>query len=74
MSKATTTVVYRFMDGKAVCTPVTVGPSDATHTIIKSGLNAGDRVIVGPYKELEGLTDGQAVKPEAGAATTRSSI
>jgi HlyD family secretion protein len=69
--KSITTVVYRMVSGKAVATPVTVGPSDETHTLIKSGLKDGDAVIVGPYKLLESLTDGQAVKPEA--ATTKAS-
>ena len=62
--KSITTVVYRLQNGKAVCTPVVVGPSDETHTLIKSGLSAGEAVIVGPYKELEGLADGQVVKAE----------
>ena len=31
-----------------VVTPVAVGPSDATHTLIQSGLKPGDRVIIGP--------------------------
>jgi len=68
-NKTITTVVYRVLNGKAVATPVTVGPSDETHTLIKSGLSAGDAVIVGPYKDLESLTDGQAVKSES--ATTK---
>ena len=63
-SKAITTVVYRLINGAAVCTPVSVGPSDETHTLIKSGLGPSDQVIIGPYKELESLTDGQAVKAE----------
>ncbi|HUU23055.1 MAG TPA: efflux RND transporter periplasmic adaptor subunit, partial [Phycisphaerae bacterium] len=37
--KSIATVVYRVVDGKAVVTPVTVGASDATHTIVKSGLD-----------------------------------
>ena len=67
--KTDATVVYRMIDGKAVVTPVTVGPSDDTHTIITSGLKAGDPVIVGPFKSLEALQDGQAVK--IGSATTQ---
>ena len=64
-NKTFATVVYRLIDGKAVATPVSVGPSDDTHTIIKSGLKEGDPVIVGPFKVLESLQDGQAVKSEA---------
>lgn len=59
-----TTVVYRFVDGKAIVTPVRVGPSDLTHTLIKSGLAEGDKVITGPYKVLESLAHEQAVKDE----------
>ena len=65
------TVVYRCIDGKAVVTPVTVGASDATHTVIRSGLSETDRVIVGPYKGLEKLKHDQEVKDEREAAATR---
>ena len=72
-SKAIATVVYRLIDGKAVATPVKVGPSDETHTLILSGLNAGDPVISGPFKVLETLAQDQAVKgsvtPTAKAST-----
>ena len=66
-SKAVASVVYRLVDGKAAATPVIVGASDETHTLIKQGLKEGDSVIVGPYKVLETLADGQVVKAEAGA-------
>ena len=33
--------------GKAIATPVVVGPSDETRTLIKSGLNEGDEIIIG---------------------------
>jgi HlyD family secretion protein len=61
-NKTTATVVYRCVDGKAVITPVKIGPSDVTNTIITSGLSATDQVITGPYKVLETLKDGQKVK------------
>ncbi|MDB5172250.1 MAG: hypothetical protein JWN51_1023 [Phycisphaerales bacterium] len=70
-TKSIATVVFRHVNGKAVLTPVTVGPSDETHTLIKSGLKEGDPVIAGPYKVLESLTDGQDVKAEAPKSTTR---
>lgn len=54
-------VVYRFIDGKAVATPVTIGSADATCTEIVSGLTDDDRVIVGPYKVLEGVHHEQKV-------------
>ena len=62
--KTFATVVYRAVDGKAVATPVKVGASDATHTVIRAGLSENDRVIVGPYKELEKLKHDQRVEDE----------
>ena len=70
LSKATIPVVYRYVNGEAVATPVTPGASDLTHTVIKSGLNAGDVIIVGPYKVLESLKHGQKVKAEKDPTTT----
>ncbi|MDB5356519.1 MAG: hypothetical protein JWN24_2972 [Phycisphaerales bacterium] len=70
-TKSIATVVFRHVNGKAVLTPVSVGPSDETHTLIKSGLKEGDQVIAGPYKVLEALTDGQDVKAEPPKSTTR---
>jgi len=63
-NKTDATVVFRIIDGKAVVTPVTIGPSDLTHIIIRSGLKAGDKVVVGPYKALDGLQHDQAIKDE----------
>ncbi|MHC4289370.1 MAG: efflux RND transporter periplasmic adaptor subunit [Planctomycetota bacterium] len=57
-------VVYRLIDGKTVVTPVTIGPSDLTHTLIREGLNVGDVIVVGPYKILEGLYHNQSAKEE----------
>jgi HlyD family secretion protein len=69
--KTIATVVYRIIDGKAVVTPVSVGPSDDTHTLIAAGLKEGDSVVVGPFKVLESLADGQLVKSDGPAATTQ---
>lgn len=63
-TKTIATVVYRFVDGKAVVTPVVIGPSDMTHTVIMSGVAAGDRVIVGPYKVLENIKHEQNIQDE----------
>jgi len=62
--KTFATVVYRCVDGKAVATPVTVGASDNTHTIIRAGLTTDDRIITGPYKVLEQLKHDQKLKVE----------
>jgi HlyD family secretion protein len=71
-NKSFATVVYRFVDGKAIATPVTVGASDETHTLIKAGINEGDPIITGPYKELDKLAhDQKVIKQDAPAATTQ---
>jgi HlyD family secretion protein len=70
-NRALAPVVFRFIDGKAMMTPVDVGPSDITHTVIKSGLKDGELVIVGPYKVFDKLTHEMKVKDEK--ATTQPS-
>jgi HlyD family secretion protein len=62
--KTYATVVYRYIDGKAVVTPVKIGRSDLTHTIIESGLSEEDRIVVGPYKVLEPLKHDQLIQDE----------
>jgi HlyD family secretion protein len=57
-------VVYRFIDGKAVVTPVRIGEADLTHTVILSGLNEGEKIVVGPYKILDGLSHNQLLCDE----------
>jgi HlyD family secretion protein len=64
MEKTDALVVYRLIEGKSVITPVTIGASDMTHIVVESGLSAGDRVIIGPYKELEKLGHDKAVRDE----------
>lgn len=68
-AKKTTNVVYRLVDGKALCTPVIPGPSDLTHRIIKEGLNLGDDVVVGPYKVLETIEHDDLITLETPPAT-----
>jgi HlyD family secretion protein len=63
-SKSHATVVYLYNDGKAVVTPVKIGPSDLTHTIITSGISEGDKIVVGPYKVLDGLKHDQKLLDE----------
>jgi HlyD family secretion protein len=70
-TKTIASVVYRFVDGKAVVTPVTVGPSDVTHTVIKSGLTESDQVIAGPYKVLEQIQHDWRLKDETTASATQ---
>lgn len=51
--------------GKARQKPVTLGLSDETHIEIVSGLDAGAKVITGPYRTLRDLKDGDPVKVSA---------
>ena len=62
--KRITTVVYRIVDGKAVCTPVTRGASDLTHSLVLKGLDEGDQIIIGPYKVLESIEHDELVRLE----------
>lgn len=62
--KTFATVVYRLIDGKAVTTPVKVGPSDLTHTVILEGLEPGEMVVVGPYRELDQLRHDKPIRDE----------
>jgi len=57
-------LVFRYIDGKAVVTPVKIGQGDLTHTIILSGLKKGDKVVVGPYKILDSLKHDQKLRDE----------
>lgn len=63
--KTIATVVYRVVNGKTVVTPVRVGPSDVTHTVVKSGLAEDDAVVTGPFKVLEAMQHDQKVTDEA---------
>ena len=63
-SKTFVAVVYRYNDGKAVVTPVKIGQSDLTHTVITAGIKEGDKIVIGPYKVLETLKHGQRIQDE----------
>ena len=63
-TKTFATVIYRYVDGKAVVTPVTIDQSNLTHTIIKSGITEEDKIIVGPYKVLESIKHDQKIQDE----------
>lgn len=57
-------VVFRLIDGKAQPVPVSIGSSDVTHTVIVAGLDAGEKIITGPYKVLTSLKADQRVVEE----------
>ena len=44
--------------------PVKIGPGNPTHTVIEAGISRDDRIVVGPYKELEKLKHEQLMKDE----------
>ena len=71
-AKTYAAVVYRYVDGKAVVTPVTIGQSDLTHTTIKSGITEEDKIVVGPYKVLESLKHNQKIQDEREAKAKKN--
>ncbi len=71
--KRITNVVYRIVDGKAVCTPVKRGPSDLTHSVVLKGIDEGDEIIIGPYKVLESIEHDELVKREDETTTADES-
>lgn len=54
--------VYLFADGKARRREVKAGIQDELWVEVETGLEAGDEIITGPYKELRKLRDGDAVR------------
>jgi HlyD family secretion protein len=72
-NKTYATVVYRYVDGKAVITPVKIGQSNLTHTIIESGITEEDKIVVGPYKVLESIRNDQMVQDEREAKEKQQS-
>ena len=42
-------------------TPVKLGPSEGDVVAVLSGVNAGDRVVIGPFRALKDLKDGDKV-------------
>lgn len=57
-------VIFVVRDGKAALTPVETGISDALYVEVRKGLEAGTPVVVGPYRILKSLKDGEAVDTE----------
>jgi len=70
-AKTYAAVVYRYIDGKAVVTPVKTGQSNLTHTIIESGITEEDKIVVGPYKVLESIKHDQIIQDEREAQAKR---
>jgi len=64
LNKTFTRIVYRVVDGKTVATPVEVGPSDLTQTVITEGLSEDDILVTGPFRLLVDLKHDKAVKDQ----------
>jgi HlyD family secretion protein len=60
-------VVYRLVDGTASVQPVSTGVSDVLYVEITDGLDEDDTVVIGPYRTLKDLEDGDAVAAETTA-------
>jgi HlyD family secretion protein len=57
-------VVYLMEDGKASLRKVTTGVSDVLYVEISDGLAVGDEVVIGPYRTLKSMKQGDAIKVE----------
>ncbi len=58
-------VVYLLRNENAVAVPVEIGISDEEHVEILSGLRKNDRIITGPFHELDRLLDDTRVEPRS---------
>lgn len=56
--------VFKFDNGVAREVKVTVGLSDDEYQEIKSGISAGDRIVIGPDRILRNLEDGDPVQED----------
>jgi HlyD family secretion protein len=56
--------VFVVRDGRALFTPVDIGIAGERHFEVLSGLEAGDRVVTGPFSEVRRLADGEAIQVE----------
>jgi HlyD family secretion protein len=62
--------VFVVRDGKAEFVAVKTGIPGDRYFEVLSGVNVGDKVIVGPFASVRELRDGASVKDE-GTATSR---
>lgn len=53
---------------KTIATPVSVGSSDLTRTVVIAGLKEGETIIVGPFKSLQNLKHDQEIVEEGKGA------
>ncbi|MFG0246755.1 MAG: efflux RND transporter periplasmic adaptor subunit [Phycisphaerales bacterium JB052] len=64
LNKTFTRVVYRVVNDKTVATPVAVGPSDLTQTVITKGLSKDDIIVTGPFRVLVDLKHDAKVRDQ----------
>ncbi|MEE4273969.1 MAG: efflux RND transporter periplasmic adaptor subunit [Thermoanaerobaculales bacterium] len=57
-------VVYTIADGKSAIRAVETGVADVLDVEITDGLDEGEEVIIGPYRSLKKLADGDAVRTD----------
>lgn len=63
-SQREVSAVYLFRDGKAARSEVKTGIHDELWAEVREGLVEGDTVIMGPYRTLRALKDGDSVRVE----------
>ena len=68
----TAQTVFVVKENKAHLTKITVGVSSDTETEVISGVDEGDTVIIGPYRVLSTLKDGDPVNFEISEDDTTS--
>ncbi len=71
--RRTCSIVYLITDGVVRVTAVKSGPSSLVETILLEGVAAGTTVVVGPFKVLEKLKDGDTVVDERDAEKAKAS-
>ncbi len=59
--------VFKLVEGKAVLTPVLIGPSNLSRTVVLGGLSPGDVIVTGPYKTIVTLKHEQTIAEEGAA-------
>lgn len=57
-------VVFVVEDGEARQREVATGISDTTHVEVSAGVTEGEQVVIGPYRTLRDLEDGDSVRIE----------
>jgi HlyD family secretion protein len=67
------TVVFVMVNGEAHARPVKTGISDQDRIEILEGLGSDDEVIVGPFRVLDEMVEGQPVKLEVPKKTSAAS-